>query len=99
MEDATQEILIDNWQISGNAERRDVFSHPKVVAAIYAVSADEIAAEKIIAAIRCLAVYSAPTAFSTDDLRPLAGTIVERVYALAQWGTRNSRTLRMAEAM
>ncbi len=31
VEDATQQLLIDTWQIVGNEESRDVFSHPTMI--------------------------------------------------------------------
>ncbi len=85
-EDSTRQFTIDNWQLLGNSERMDIFSHPFLEALIIAGGGST---DAVIAKMReeLEANTSTAAAFASGVLLPFAGTEVQDFYTLKLRGT------------
>lgn len=90
-EDATQAYTIDTWQVVGNEESRDGFSHPKLINGITAASDDP---DTIVAAMRQHLENGESTTQAFDDPDSdlfLAPGIARKFYSLAVRGSDQYR--------
>lgn len=85
IEDSTLANTIDNWQLVGNSEARDVWSHPTNIGLL---NEDQIAAIRFHLNAQDSGTVTFGTAPPTNvaDLRGFSGTAVERFYTLALRG-------------
>jgi hypothetical protein len=91
--DSTQQFTLDDWQLNGDEERIDIFSHPDVIATVNEFSSDEADAQSVYASIRQhLENQDDPaTAFTDPNLDVFAlgqpGELLQFYYSLYQRGT------------
>lgn len=80
VEDTTQQYTIDTWQIVGEEEHIDIFSHPNALGLMGEAQIDAVRSH--LASEDTTAV-----AFADPILAPLAGGVIQRYYSLYKRGT------------
>lgn len=84
VEDSTQQYTLDVWQLVGNEESRDIFSHPTILGL---TTGDQVAI------VRQHLEWKDPpdAAFADDGISGLAGGPVQKFYSLNLRGTTDYR--------